>query len=553
MKKSAQLVLSVFLCLAIAAGCYFWATGMISSNYAYRSPIKNTPPQAGEKLGNSSTQRVVVVLIDGLRYDTSQDANTMPTLAKLRAQGASARMHSQAPSFSEPGYSTIFTGAWPWVNDGPAFNLDYADIPTWTQDNLFAAAHDAGIRTAISGYYWFEKLVPQQDVDLSFYTPGEDRKADEDVMAAVLPWLQNNEAQLVLIHLDQVDYAGHHEGGAKAPAWNQAASRCDDDLAQIAATLDFSKDTLLVISDHGHIDAGGHGGQDPIVLQEPFVLVGAGVKPGEYGDLNMVDVSPTLAALLGTRLPASAQGEVRTAMLNLDSSVLSNLDSATRSQQTQLVTAYTTAIRRPIEANQIPTGSDVSQYQQLMSAQRLARETSERIPRFLLVLAVLALFVFWLVKNKKNGIAAWIIGALAFALLFNFRYGMWDRRTYSLSSITSQTELMTYVAITALLAALIAWLAIFLDQRYFKRTPADAALSTFKLFFTMAFLNGLPALFSFALNGAVVTWTLPDYLSSFLALLSLIQVLVIAVSALIFAGIAALIARRTLKKSLKKA
>ncbi len=168
-------------------------------------------------------------------------------------------------------------------------------------------------------------------------------------------------------------------------------------------------------------------------------------------------------------------------------------------------------------------------------------------------MVVLALFVFWLVKNKKNDIVAWIIGALTFAILFNFRYAMWSQRTYSLSSITSQTELISYVAITSLLAVLIAWLAIFLDQRYFKLAPGEAAMKTFKLFLTIAFLNGLPVLFSFALNGPIVTWTLPDYLSSFLALLSLIQVLVIAVSALIFAGITALIAGRMLKKSLKKA
>jgi hypothetical protein len=170
MKKSVKLIISITLCVLIAAGCYFWATGMISSNYAYRSPIHSTPPQAGQQLGAPATQRLVIVLIDGLRYDTSQKTSTMPTLAQLRDDGASALMHSQPPSFSEPGYSTIFTGAWPWLNDGPAFNLAYDDIPTWTQDNLFSAAHDAGIKTAISGYYWFEKLVPQKDVDLSFYT-----------------------------------------------------------------------------------------------------------------------------------------------------------------------------------------------------------------------------------------------------------------------------------------------------------------------------------------------------------------------------------------------
>ena len=51
----------------------------------------------------------------------------MPILNQLRVQGASAMMHSQVPSYSSPGYSTILTGAWPYLNDGPVFNLDYED------------------------------------------------------------------------------------------------------------------------------------------------------------------------------------------------------------------------------------------------------------------------------------------------------------------------------------------------------------------------------------------------------------------------------------------
>ena len=42
-------------------------------------------------------------------------------------------------------------------------------------------------------------------------------------MNAALPWLENNEAQFVLIHIDQVDYAGHHEGGAQSSNWD---ARC---------------------------------------------------------------------------------------------------------------------------------------------------------------------------------------------------------------------------------------------------------------------------------------------------------------------------------------
>jgi len=130
--------------------------GIFSSNFAYRSPLKDNPPSPGEAIGQPVSKRVIIVLVDSLRYDTSLKEQIMPELNHLRARGASARMQSMPPSYSEPGYTTLLTGAWPELNDGPTFNLEYDAIPTWTQDNLFSAAHRAGLKTAIAGYYWFE-------------------------------------------------------------------------------------------------------------------------------------------------------------------------------------------------------------------------------------------------------------------------------------------------------------------------------------------------------------------------------------------------------------
>ena len=158
MKTKLRIPLLVLICLGIAAGAYFWATGLMDSIYAYRSPLQFSPPQPGDALGQPLTRRVVVVLIDALREDTAMDASVMPHLAELRQQGAWATMHSRPPSYSAPGYTVLFTGAWPELSDGPALNLDYAEIPTWTQDNIFSAAERAGLKTAISAYNWFEKL-----------------------------------------------------------------------------------------------------------------------------------------------------------------------------------------------------------------------------------------------------------------------------------------------------------------------------------------------------------------------------------------------------------
>jgi hypothetical protein len=400
------------------------------------------------------------------------------------------------------------------------------------------------LKTAVSGYYWFQKLSPQDAVDLSFYTPGEDKVADRQVVDAALPWLQGGSARLVLIHIDQVDYAGHHEGGPIDPRWDAAAGRADDLLREIAAPLDLTKDVLFVCSDHGQIDRGGHGGQDPITLVEPFVLVGAGIKPGLYPDVQMVDVAPTLAALLGTAIPASSQGTPLASMLSLPPERLAALQSSVASQQRLLLTAYTAAIGSKA-ALQSGDGS-VATTQAAMNQALETRLNRERWPRFVLALLVaLVPLAFWLRKGENGWprTRLWLLGsALLYIFIFNFRYVVLSHLTYSLSSVTSATELILYTAANVAIALLVSWLVLVFSRRAFYTSPPAIAELVLDLAFTVIYLLMLPVLFSFGLNGPLVTWALPDFASTFLAFLSLVQVLVVAVLGLLLCGVSAAIA-----------
>jgi hypothetical protein len=448
-------------------------------------------------------------------------------------------MHSRPPSYSEPGYSVLLIGAWPDISDGPAMNLDYADIPTFTQDNVFSAAHRAGLNTAISGFYWFEKLVPQQAVTASFYTPGEDQVADQDVLKAALPWLREGTYSLVLIHIDQVDYAGHHEGGPIDPRWDEAASRADDLLKEIATTMDLTQDTLVVLSDHGQIDTGGHGGQDPVVLLEPFIMAGKGVIPGDYGDVQMVDVAPTVAAILGTNIPATDQGHVLIAMYDFSLSQVDAIKTALTAQQSQLALAYQTAIGQPVN---VTTSEDVvTATQNAMDAAKTKALNLERIPRAIVAIAVIVgvlVLASWQAKPYFNWM---LLGVLSYLILFNIKYLFIDQKTYSLSSVISATNLISSTALTSLLALFFGWLLVILGTRINQMKPRKAAELTMKfILVTLSFL-AIPVFVNFAFNGAVITWTLPNFLISFLGLIFLIQMLVVALIGIFLTGISPLL------------
>ena len=539
MKKAAPILIGIILCISVMAGAYFWATGLMDSVYAYRSPLRFTPPAPGEPLGTKSTRSVVIVLIDGLRYDTSMNTQVMPYLNQLRTWGASAVMHSRPPSYSEPGYSVILTGAWPDLSDGPALNLDYADIPTLTQDTIFSDAHRAGLTTAISGFVWFEKLVLQPAVTDSFYTPGENRVADRQVVDAALPWLREDKYQLVLIHLDQVDYAGHHEGGPQDPRWNAAAARADGLLKEIGSAMDLTQETLLVISDHGHINPGGHGGQDAITLIEPFVLAGNCVMPGKYGDVQMVDVAPTVAVMLGTSIPATNQGHPQVAMLDITLKEVDQVNTALTAQQDRLVQDYQTAIGRPVSVQK--TADIVSATQAGITAAREALLDSQRIPRALIAIVILIILLNVAAWHARPYYGTMLLGVIGYLGVFNIKYLLIDHKTYSLSSVVDAMNLIASTALTTLLALLVGWLIVLIGTRIYQYKPRKAADVSMKFILVVLSIFCIPILVHYAFNGAIVTWALPNFLLSFLGLIFLLQAMLVAAIGIIFTGLAALL------------
>lgn len=535
------LVLGILSLPLVAIGAYFWATGIFSALENYRSPLQAAAPAPGAELGEPLTRRVVIVLMDALRYDTSTDAALMPVLNELRLEGASAIMTSRPPSFSAPGWTTLLTGAWPDINDSQPFNPpDDSSVRAFTQDDIFAAADRAGLNTAVSGYTWFEGMFANSGLDDGFYTPGEDNAADQEVVAAALPWL-TGDYQLILIHIDQIDYAGHHEGGPVSPNWDAAAARSDALLGEIAAQLDLELDTLIVVSDHGQIDKGGHGGNEPVTMVEPFVAAGAGILPGLYSEMKMADVAPTLAVLLGTNIPASTQGRSLLEMLDVSPEHAQSILEAEKAQQSGLLAAYSDAIGQPAEAEE--SEAVVSATQLAMEKARMGRLAQERIWRNMiaLFLAIVPGYLLYVRKEKK---ALWMLGgALVYLAVFGLRYVVLDKNTFGLSWIPGMAEFIIYMAVTAGIALILAWLAVMLGMRAYRFGPRQAAGSTLGSVWFILYVLSIPILLNFAVNGVTATWTLPEFTTQYLGFFALAQAMFVSAVGLLLVGVSALIGK----------
>jgi hypothetical protein len=157
-KKLWKIILSVIVLLIVAPSSYLWAMVLLDSLYKYESPLKEQLP-----LGQPTqplVQQVVMVVIDGLRHDTSLE---MPYLNSLREEGASAVMVGIPSPASQSAWTTLVSGAGPEINGAPFLDPEHIDeIQPIAVDHLFAQVRRAGLTGGLVGSNWWQKMVPER-------------------------------------------------------------------------------------------------------------------------------------------------------------------------------------------------------------------------------------------------------------------------------------------------------------------------------------------------------------------------------------------------------
>jgi hypothetical protein len=112
-------------------------------------------------------------------------------------------------------------------------------------------------------------------------------------------------ARLVFVHVLAVDSAGHEHGGDSAE-YRAAAAAADQTLAGLVGAAPDARWFLL--SDHGHLPGGGHGGEERELRQVAACVLGPGVAARSAGLLHLVDLSRAIADSTGAALDPAARG-----------------------------------------------------------------------------------------------------------------------------------------------------------------------------------------------------------------------------------------------------
>lgn len=553
----ASLALMLAVSLGMAYGAYTLANYAWDQVVSYDSQylglsgadFSGVRPDLSSPIPDATPRRVVLVIIDGLRDDVSR---TMPTIEALRARGADVKLTVPQPSFTNPTWTTIVTGAPPQIS-GVTLNFFKGPVEVET---LFDVAVGSGRTVVISS---------PEDAGTLF------RASDVATATEIIPWsdteymsatvvdnalrldAEAGGADLVFAVLGDVDVAGHAYGG-DSPEYAEAAAKVDADLARLIEGLDDGNTTFVVLPDHGHIDAGGHGGWEDAATRTFAALAGPGVKQ-TTAEAYLEDIAPTVAVLAGMQAPLQGTGTAIDAVLT---------DGNGRSRDAELVRSagITLAYIRKVLGDDGVRGiegiSDPQELRELRAqadAKRLAKERDTRLWMLLVPAGALLVLLLAVALVCRRAIlpllAAVAVEVGVYNALFFGRGFAWSLSVFNDESMIQ--SFFTARMIDVVIAALAGMVALVLLTRPWRDAPGERRSAAQWLALGAASVLAMQLVLAVQIGvflwqwGATISWILPNMKAAFKFDLDLIQMTALGgaavVAPLVLLGLAKLLGR----------
>jgi predicted AlkP superfamily pyrophosphatase or phosphodiesterase len=257
-------------------------------------------------------KHVIVIGVDGLSIDGVTHAS-VPRLRELMARSAwTLEARGVMPTLSSPNWASMITGAGPeqhgitsngylkrMLEIEPACRDAFGGFP-----NIFGALRTERPATRIAVFHdWpgFSDLLERNVADVVRHEHGPERTT-----AAAMEYWRANRPELMFVHLDNVDHAGHDSGWGSREYYN-AVEEAD---GQIGAMLDMLRDSgglastyVLVTSDHGG-KGHSHGRNSLAEILIPWIFSGPEVAPGRIRSaVYTYDTAATIAWIFELERP----------------------------------------------------------------------------------------------------------------------------------------------------------------------------------------------------------------------------------------------------------
>jgi len=267
-------------------------------------------PQQQAVCAPALSARVVLVVVDALRADTFF-GDAFAKFRQAHPEAASGVVRTSPVSMSTAGVRSIATGTFPDLFDV----LHNWDNVASTLPNVPGLARDAGRQTAIFGDSIWRDLFPKgfviAETELNlpriiFYLRAETIVDEIRVKRLADRLRKQPPPDFLVLHLVGLDHAGHRRG-VKSAGYADVARETVAHIEKIVGLLP-ADTTVLLTSDHGATDSGGHGGASEAETTAPLFAFGGGIAAGARVNIHQIDLAPTLSCLLGLPFPASSLG-----------------------------------------------------------------------------------------------------------------------------------------------------------------------------------------------------------------------------------------------------
>ncbi|XP_026763391.1 GPI ethanolamine phosphate transferase 2 isoform X2 [Galleria mellonella] len=284
----------------------------------------------GHEVYNSGENTVILMVIDGLRYDFATEEYMPYTGQLLKNKSACIYVSvAEPPTVTMPRIKAMMTGS---VSTFADVALNFG-APAVRGDSVLRVAASRGRRSIMYGDDTWLRLFPglwaEYDGTTSFYVT-DYTEVDNNVTRHLDKVLTPDENKkptfdFLVLHYLGLDHIGHLEG-ARSPMIKPKLLEMDGVVKKIFTAMQTwdRAGTLIVCGDHGMRDAGGHGGASPAELLVPLVLARTPdfVCPHSKGPgptVAQVDVAPSVAWLLNAPIPGESVGRMLPALLPSDS------------------------------------------------------------------------------------------------------------------------------------------------------------------------------------------------------------------------------------------
>lgn len=250
----------------------------------------------------TSLKKVLFIGIDGVRTDALQQAST-PAIDSLLTQSYVSWNTDRGPyTVSVPGWTSILHGVWP-AKHGLTEN-SFKHNRYQLHPDLFALAKSVKDKLSVANVsHWddFLKITSMEDFAQRY-------ESDADLKAGVISKLGSCCPDMLVMHFDEPDHAGHTYGFSPTiPEYIEAIETVDGYIQEIMNLIRnreqmYNEEWMVVLTtDHGG-EGTGHGGQDDLPQTRKvwsIVRIPSLTSPVLQASANSVDLLPTMLFWMG--------------------------------------------------------------------------------------------------------------------------------------------------------------------------------------------------------------------------------------------------------------